>query len=90
METHQCDYMQVGEEAENLHPRYHEQWDTLINGVVSESISDSGDQVLVLNREKVFELLQTHHTNAFKQLVLKFIQSIERQVWITFFTSYGA
>eukprot|EP01032_Pedospumella_encystans_P017399 gene17399-19826_t len=79
METHRREYMQVDQEESNVHPRYHEQWDTLMHGVVSESISDSGTQAQELNREKVFELLKTHNADTFKQLVLKFIQSIERQ-----------
>ena len=60
--------------------RFDEQWDTLIHGVVSERVNDSGDKVSVLDSEKVFELLKTHHTDIFKQGVVQFIQSLERRV----------
>ena len=78
METYRCDYMQVGQEEGNVHPRYHEQWHTLMYDVVNES--ESCVQLPVLDREKVFELLRTHHTDIFKQLIVDFIQSIERKV----------
>lgn len=80
METYQCDYMQKGQEAGDLHPRYQEHRDTLLRDVVTESVNDSGVVESVLNKEIIYELLQTHHTDIFKRSVVNFIQSVERQV----------
>eukprot|EP01032_Pedospumella_encystans_P023185 gene23185-26249_t len=56
IKTHQCEYMPVSREEGDLHPRYHEQWDTLIHSVVEEGVDDSGIQVPVLNREKALPM----------------------------------
>ena len=80
METHRCEYMQLDREEGDLHPRYHEQWDTLIHGVVSEGVTDSGAHVSVLNRDKVYQLLKTHQTKTFQQGIIAFVRSVEEKV----------
>lgn len=80
METNRREYMPADREEGDLHPRYHEQWDTLIHSVVEEGVDDSGIQAPVLNRDKVFEMLKTHQTKTFQQGIIAFVRSVEEKV----------
>eukprot|EP01032_Pedospumella_encystans_P025055 gene25055-28324_t len=66
MEKYKGYYMQERSEEQAtsvLHPAFTKQRDSLIYGVVNESINSRGAQDSVLNKEKVFELLEAHHTD---------------------------
>lgn len=83
MEKYKGYYMQErleGQEASVLHPAFTKQRDSLVYGVVNESINARGAQESVLDREKVFELLEVHHTDVFKERVIEFIHAVEGRV----------
>ena len=83
MEKYKGYYMQERSEEQGasvLHPAFTKQWDILLFDVVSEGSSNSSTQVQELNREKVFELLNAHSTDAFKERVIEFIHAVEDRV----------
>ena len=80
MEKYKICYMQDGEKAEVLHSDYQQQRDTLLNGVVNESVNLMGIKEFALHSEKVLELLKTHHTDIFKKKMVQHIRSVELKV----------
>lgn len=80
MEKYKNYYMQEGETADVLHSDYQQQRDALLNGVVNESVNLMGIKEFALNREKVLELLKTHHTDIFKKQMVQFVCSVELKV----------
>ena len=80
MEKYKGYYMQQGQDADVLHPMFHQQKDVLLYRVVDQSDHNNDIQVPVLNREKVFELLKAHSMNAFKEKMIEFIRTIEKMV----------
>ena len=81
MEKYKGYYMLKGQDADLLHPTFHQQKDALLYRVVHQSNDNTDIQVPVLNREKVFELLQTQSVNAFKKKMIEFIRTVEKMVW---------
>ena len=90
MEKYKGYYMQERSEEQTasvLHPAFAKQRDSLVYGVVNESINARGAQESVLDREKVFELLEAHHTDVFKERVIEFIHAVEVRVRANMFHS---
>eukprot|EP01032_Pedospumella_encystans_P016172 gene16172-18459_t len=78
MEKYKGYYMQNGQDADLLHPVFHQQKDALLYRVVHQSDHINDIQVPVLNRDKVLEMLKAHSMNAFMEKMIEFIRTIEK------------
>ena len=80
------------EETGDQHAKYGQHYEQLVDGVVDNEDADKGakkpkrgPKKAVLNKEKVYDLLDEHRVATFTDHIVKFIQSVEEKVHHCFY-----